>query len=345
MPYGWPLRQRNTSPVRLSRAAWNADTTLPSGMTAASARCRGRQVALTNLIERDQVRDQCADNGSCLCRRPAGVARSNAAVAQVQLQDPHRGDRDAVGRGRSTRRDVRSSRHRSLGSPPWCTRPELPPDSRRPPPTARDCAGSSWSGLAACTVRAWRTEQRRQAVAHHPEKHRPTTRVPSSVDVLGRFAGRAVAAVRWHDEIVVRALGQPKTMVNGRLWSQRPRCPSARRILCGAVTVLAAVSGCTAAQPANPGRVSTISSVASPGALAASSGEAGTGALSSSASNPASSDTVPASTSTHRNAAPTASSTTSAKRPSPDQGTRHRRGESFGGRGSGADAFSGGIGR
>ena len=111
----------------------------------------------------------------------------------------------------------------------------------------------------------------------------------------------------------MRALGQPKTMVNGRLWSQRPWWPSARRILCGAVTVLAAVSGCTAAQPGNSGRASTISSFASPGALEASSGDGGSGALSSSASNPAPSDTVPASTSTHGNAAPTASSTTGAK--------------------------------
>jgi len=43
---------------------------------------QGRQVALTDLIEGDQVGDLCVDHRSCLRRRPAGIAGSDAAVAQ-----------------------------------------------------------------------------------------------------------------------------------------------------------------------------------------------------------------------------------------------------------------------
>ena len=101
-----------------------------------------------------------------------------------------------------------------------------------------------------------------------------------------------------------------KKMVNSVMASRRPRLRHVRGMLCAAGAALAVVSGCSSAQPANPGPVPTISS-------AAAAAEPGPSSAPTAAGTTPTITSTSTSTSTNPNVAPVASSTSRTNVPHP----------------------------
>ena len=103
--------------------------------------------------------------------------------------------------------------------------------------------------------------------------------------------------------------------VNSRMGSQPARHRSARRILGAATAALVLASGCTSAQPGNPGPATTISSAAAGSAARSSSGEARSPALPGTTTEPGTSGATPATGPTQPNTSPAGSSSANAHKP------------------------------
>ena len=248
------------------------------------------------------------------CRR-AGLSADDWPAG---LGGPHR-------LGRSWQRVVRLGRSAGLagGSPPLCS----------PASTRQQGADDRRPATRGCTIPRSACRPRSSA------PHRPSCIRQPCQRHFRRLAD-AAAMSRWHSAASARPTGndgeqqRAVTTTPGR---------SARRNLCAAAAALAVVSGCSSAQPANPGPVPTIRR---PPPAAAWRRAAVKPEVRQCRAQPRSRHRPARRRPRHR---PTRMRCRPHRRPRarqsrPDEGTRHHRGESHGARGPGADAVSGGVG-